>query len=396
MIKVLYSIFCIAGIFGGSIYLGGFMTLRQIMTIVMLIVCFLNYKMFKGTFTKYILYYLLFLFFWIISSTLEGSLDKCLRTLISQHFVSLVAYFSVILILKKYKSPNILLKTLLYTGIINSIANILQGIGNPIGMTLGAYFIDDNELLINQFEKLQSGYNGQYTFGLLGNAVANGAFSMILPFLPLYYMYENKGSKTFYGILLFLFLIALFYIQQRSCLLISLVCIIITLYRIGFFKGQKLIIILLFIIPLLLCFSQIFITSDVFTESRYMSENDRLREGIYEQGFNFILHHILFGGIETFRAKAIFSPHNIFLNAFIYAGLFGGFIIVYVYLSQLRYAYRLRHKASHIIIGWMFISEMLNALAHNTSIITGDFLTWTLWGLVFYINKDFVLQNEHR
>lgn len=369
------------------------MSLRQIMSVVMLFVCFFNYKTLRKGFNKYIVGYLIFLIFWILSAIFEGTLGECLRNLAAQHCVSLVAYFSTVLIYSKYRNTDILINTLFICGIANSVINILQSFGEPVSMIIGSFFVDEDASA--HFKRLEEGVHDAYSLGLLGGAVPNGAFSMILPFIPMYYLYRGKNfnvlKRLFYWGIFCVFIVALFFIQQRSCMAIALLCLMIVFYKVGLFKGRNLAIILVLIVPIAIFALKGFVESDTFLESRYMyDDHEESRTSIYVKAVEFIIDNFFIGGLQTFRAITGYSPHNIVLNAFIYAGFLGGIIILYVYFSQLYKAYRLRLNKGEIVLGWMFIAEMLNAFLHNASILTGDFLTWTLWAMIFmsYYNRS--------
>ncbi len=391
MLKILYSLFFICGIFGGSQYIGGVVSYRQFMSVIMLAFCAYNWRYLYRTVNKYIVLYIAFILWWILSSMNEGLLDQSIRLIFSQYLVSLVGYFATVLLYRKSGSISVLIKIIFVTGSLNTIVSLLQFIGNPIGIDIGLYFVDEQAVtIINQLEALSAGgADGSYLFGLFGNAVYNGYFSMLLPFVPLYFYFNGNGVRKFvYLTLSILFLVVLFLIQQRSCFLISSFLLIVILYKTKILNGPRTIACLFAI--LLLTFSSgldYIINNDVVQNSRLFSQHEDVRESIYNNAINFIKDHLFFGGIETFRATALFSPHNIFLNAFIYGGLIGGLILIILYFSQLHLAYRLlrnKHKAS---ISIMFIALSLNSLLHNNSILTGDLLVWILWGAVFSESK---------
>lgn len=389
MLKFLYILFFICGIFGGSTYIRDIISFRQLASILMMVYCVYNIRFLLNSFNKYIGLYLVFIVFWVISSLFENSLDKCLRSLIAQHFVSLIGYFATVLLYRRCGSLNILFKVIFITGLINSVVCLLQYIGNSIGIMFGMFFVDvDNESIVNHLEMLSSGMNqGSYLFGLLGNAVNNGYFSMILPLIPFYFFSQGKMKLVIASIFSIFFLIILFLIQQRSCFIFSSAMLIILLLKNKIISTNGLFIILTFLsVPTIYLLMEL-INSDVVQNSRLISHTEESRTQIYSLAIAFIQDNLLFGGLEKFRSLARFSPHNIVLNSFIYGGLMGGLILMVLYISQLLLSISLLRYRQKSTVAAIFITLSLNALLHNNSILTGDLQIWILWGAVFCVSK---------
>lgn len=391
MFKLLYILFFVACILGGSKYIGGIISFRQLMSVYMLCYCLYNYKSLYRTISKYIILYIAFVLSWIFSSTLEGSIDKCFRTLIAQHLVSLIGYFATILLYRKQQSLDVLFKTILTVGILNSFVCLLQYIGNPIGIGIGLFFVDaGDESIIGQFEMLASGENkGGYLFGLFGNAVNNGYFSMILPLVPFYFFLKKNGTLIPVLLCSLFFLVVLFLIQQRSCFIFSVLMLVIILFKNRIISAKRLLYLIIFMSIPIIYFSIELLNSDVVQNSRLVSHTEESRSSIYSLALSFIGENMMFGGLEKFRGLAHFSPHNIFLNGFIYGGFFGGIIIFALYISQLIFSFSQLKFKKRSVVAAIFITLSLNALLHNNSILTGDVLVWIMWGAVFCISKDY-------
>jgi len=287
-----------------------------------------------------------------------------------------------------------LFKLLFISGTLNAIVCYLQFIGDPYGLSIGLYFVDVTDTtIIDQFELLSSGLaSGAYLYGLFGNAVYNGYFSMIIPFVPLYFYFKDSSNKNIlpYFIFSILFLFVLFIIQERSCFVISIFLLLLLIYKSKILTGWKLTV-CVFVLIFTILFSgfDYIMNNDIVQNSRLLSESEHsdVRNSIYSESISYISNNFALGGIESFRASARYSPHNIFLNAFIYGGFIGGMVLITLYVKQLYFSYRQSKFKERLAITAMFVSLMLNSLLHNNSILTGDLLVWILWGAVLAESK---------
>lgn len=385
MIKLLYFLLIAAITFGGTIHVGP-LTPRQYIAIVIFLCCILNYKKLRTYINKYVLLYFVFIFFWFCCSLINGELDFFIREFISKYLVALTCYLFTILLYLKTKSLRVMMLSLLFWGGINSIVCMLQYINDPVGIALGAFFTDmEDPLVITNFNSM--GEEDSYLFGLLGNPVLNGHFSMMLPFVPLFFYKEEHSSGLIKAAMILLslyFLIVVFCIQQRSCFLIDVFLLILLFARSSGKVATK--------IPIIFCVSLIAITAfllwgnqimEVFSTSRFsLKGSDDLRVSIYMDALNYIENNPFTGGIRTYYTMYERYPHNILLSAFIYAGLLGGLVLLFLYYKQIQYAWSQLRKNCNITVSLIFIALSLNGLLHNNSIVTGDVHVWVTWGAV--------------
>ena len=118
------------------------------------------------------------------------------------------------------------------------------------------------------------------------------------------------------------------------------------------------------------------------------------RDYVYTAAFKYIADNPIFSNIYDFRQKNGFSPHNLFLNAYIYGGI-GTFItILALLISQIKSVWHyflgklsLSNVALFIMICAYFACTF-NGLTHNESIITGNTLIWCLWGGIVAMLKE--------
>jgi hypothetical protein len=386
MFQFLFFVFVISVIYGGSVYLGP-ATPRQYMAVVMFICCFFNMGIIKKYWNYYLSLFVVFLFFHLISSLAEDAGDVFLRNMISKYLVALVAYFSAHIYVEKYKSLDSLLIVVLCFGFINAFITILQFIGNPVGIAIGAFFVDmEDEKLYWMFQHMASGDSGQTLFGIHGDPVFNGYFSLILPLFMFHFIYDKQKvyswiTKSCLWLFYFFFMLSLFIIQERSPFLIALLFSMICVWyhsenkiRLGLYCMFA----LLFILPFVF-------SSDIFLESRFYGGeelDDDPRVEIFQDSSTFLFNHLLLGGVQTGIDQIGIMPHNILFNSFLYGGLLGGIIVLFVIYKQLLFSTFFIIRSCIYGVPLSFLGYTLNGLTHNPSIITGDVMLWILWAFI--------------
>ena len=102
---LLYLIFLISSILYGSLYIGP-VTPRQIMSVVMIVVCIKEGYLF---FDKYAKLYFGFVFFYLVACFSTGGFDIALRNLLSYYLVAFVGYQSTRMIISKYRGARFVL-----------------------------------------------------------------------------------------------------------------------------------------------------------------------------------------------------------------------------------------------------------------------------------------------
>lgn len=390
MLKFIYMIFVASIMVGNGIYLGP-CTTRQYCAILLSIYCFINYKLLRS-YTLLLPQYLFFIFLFGLSSALDGFLSQYFKSLIALYYVSIIAYFSTIIILNKYKSLDCVFIPILSVGLINAIIIFLQYIGNPIGYAIGSIFIDmNNESQLNHFIRMTEG-NKQNLFGIMGDIVYNGYYMMIMPFILL--IKSKKYNKVITHTLLIIFLIALFMVGEKSCFGITLILICLLYIHKQSNYSMKIIMIFSLAVLALILFLSLF-ESNAIQDSRYLSGNSEIRDTIKLNIYVFIFSHPLLGGYYKFLQICGWPPHNVIASGFIYGGFIGGVLIIYILFRQSKICLFLYKREKDMPITLAFIAYTANGLFHNPAIVTGDAMVWILWGVVYYsylkyknINKD--------
>ena len=82
------------------------------------------------------------------------------------------------------------------------------------------------------------------------------------------------------------------------------------------------------------------------------------------------------------------APHNIFLNAFVYGGLFSFISIMAILFIQAKTAFKVlsikidKNSVLFLIFVCAWGVFTVNGFVHNRSIVTGEIMAWILWALM--------------
>ena len=128
--------------------------------------------------------------------------------------------------------------------------------------------------------------------------------------------------------------------------------------------------------------------SEYIGKSRFVDHDNSIREYLFSNTLNFISEHPFLGGMSSFVRMNGFPPHNIFLNAFVEAGICGFILSLCIYIKQMKTSFKLNNARRVSLIAFAFIAYMLNSLLHNDSILSGDVVAWILWAMVFSLSKN--------
>ena len=378
MIKLLYMIFIGAIMVGNGIYFGP-CTLRQYGAIFFSLYITCNLFSLKP-YLKLLPAYFIFIFMYGLSLFLDNNIENFLKPFIAFYLVSIVGYFSTIIIQNKYHTNKYFFDTIIIVGTINSIITILQYFGLDFSYHIGAIFVDLNDAVQeSHFDSMME--NHRYQMGIMGNIVYNGYYSMLLPFALLTRL-KNKNVIVRVGLVIFS-LISLFMVGERSCFGITIILLLIYIY-LKYKKSLAFYIAALGAAVLMLGNIQDFINSDIIQNSRWVGESSAARDLINSSLLPFIFDNFMFGGLDRFIQLTGFHPHNVIASGFIYAGVIGGICILYILFWQAKTTVWLLRKHSNVFACLAFAGYTLNGFFHNPAIVTGDVMVWILWAIVFY------------
>lgn len=382
MLGIIYSIFVAGIIVGSGLYFGP-CTIRQYCAVILCAYVAFHFKKVKG-YAKLLHTYAVFIFLYGISALFDSGLSSFLRQFIALYLVSIVGYYATIIVVNKYKTLDYFLNSFIIVGILNGVVTCLQYCSIPIGYEIGGIFVDlEDPVQVAKFSRMLEGDHSNL-FGIVGDIVYNGYYSMVLPFALLLRFQSNKG--LFQIILVSFSLISLFFVGERSSFGITLILLLFYFYLTN--KKSPLFYLVCFGVVFL---GAIYITeffgSDLIQQSRWATANDSARASINSSIVPFILSHPFLGGVAEFVKTVGWPPHNVIASGFIYAGLVGGICVIYMLICQTKISMRILDTPQNILVVMMFASYTLNGLFHNPAIVTGDAMVWILWAMVYISYK---------
>lgn len=393
--KILLNFFLFASFFLGGLILGPFSIRIYAAIIILLYLIFAGYKF---PFSREVNLYIIFILIYIYALFGNGEFYETdfLKIFLGRYFICFIAYFTILSLIKTRKSLYNTIFFICLLGLVNSIVSILQFLGNNFAIFLSNYF---NPVLAAQgrIESLsrfsEGNIEGIGAFGLFSSSVSNGYFTVI-PCVLILFLIENARNftiKFIYIILSFIFIISLFVVQQRLVMVLTLLFYVFYFIR-KFKKLAPLVLIFSIFIFYILSYN---INIDSENLGRFQSFEDKQRESLFTISFNFVQDNFLFGGEKRLgnlliaSGMNVTSSHNFILNAFIYSGVFGALILIYLYLIMLFKALReiYNNYYPQTFIAVTLLIFLLNSLTHNRSLVTGDETIWILYGLLYISNK---------
>lgn len=376
-----YVIFLVSLLLLGSVSIGP-LTIRNITTIIMFFYCIKEgyYRL-----DRYFSLYLCFIFLYIVSSAVSSDLGSALKNTIAYYFVCYVAYQATKCIILKYRAGEIIVKTLLYIGIIDAIVTIGQFFGNPLAYAMFEA-IKPKGISGDMLEYFAS--SGTMTGIVLPGLVGGVANGYLLSGVCALAFYDKNSEIKLRNIALVLFLLAaLFMVQERSGIAVGVLIVVMLLvkylnYRFNIWVLLSLIATIFFVFPVLVDF----LLSEQ-SKFVYIGRSFESRFVFVEQTFEFLRNNP-WGSIYEYRRIYEFPPHNVFLNSFVYAGVLGApFIIVLIILQLAKVVSLLFKKLSVnlqqvLLLGCVYISYTFNSMFHNASLVTGDPIFWIAWAFI--------------
>lgn len=378
--KILYILFFIAALLYNNFRLIGEITPRNLMTVIMFVACIIEDR--RILIDKWLGFYLLFLFFFALSSMITGYLQPFLHRLVGYYFVGYVGYWSTMILIRKYNSIRLLVYLFLIIGMLDSLVTVGQFFSLPLfkaipqylGIGVGVDFLDDyaygEEAL------------GIVLPGILGNDVYNGYFLMVVGIISLYYL--QSGFKIIALIPWLVSITASFMVQQRAPFYMLLVASIFVFFMVIRNSKSKLKWLFLLALLILVPYGLKYLLGLLMSGgTRYSIGIETTgRDEIYRRSIDFINNNFFIGGFF----KSGLAPHNMFLTAWISGGILGFITIVVLSIMQIIEIIRMYLKKVgqntfvYFLFGLAFVGFTMNSMFHNAGLTSGDFVLWTLWG----------------
>ena len=387
---ILYILFFIAQLLYGSWHVVGPMTPRHIMTIIMFYICIRQRAFVRDTYMQFFyIYVILFLLIGLIG----GYYSQTFTKFFAYFFVSIVAYYSTLLFLNKYKGRDYFIVTLIVLGLLNSVVTI----GNMFMMSWATRITDvlhltnSSELLEYVGDRINTETMDGFAVPGLISDVGNGYFMAYMSVLALYA--KDKKIHIYQLAIYIFFLVTLFFIQERTALVSGGVLSMYALFRVMTMHNYKANIkkrmIHIIIIVGLIYFIPIAYDYISNGSSRYATDGFDYADGrsmLNNMSLEFLLSNPWGGFFDFFKQYHVY-PHNLFYNALIYGGIIGGLSIFSLLWKQIKLSFSIitkRIKESDydfFIFSLMFLIYNLCSLTHNQSVVTGDPTFWVLWAL---------------
>lgn len=391
---ILIFIFIISVLLYGSYLIGPF-SLRVYMTIIM---CgYILYKLYvkKNRLTlsyTYIYIYILFLLLTFFAKVFAGpfEIDGFFKDLLALHFVAIVSYCSVDLIVQNKKNIDDVLMLLIVIGLLNSVVSILQYSGHPLGMNIIHLFSNQSG---NYWEKFVgfADRNSEQQLGLFivpgifGHGAINGGMNATLSILSLYRFFDNRYKyKWIYLCIFIIGFIGSYIIQERSPMGLMILFLFIGVWK--YMNRKSLITTLILFSPLMLYFNSLInVDADKLGRFSEMGNFNSERHILFNNAINFISENWLWGGEYSYHQLYV-TPHNFILHAFIYSGILGAVVVILLFILIIKYIYKVllnpKVSVSSFSLACSLSIYLLNGLTHSGSLVSGDTIIWILCALM--------------
>ena len=383
---VFYVLFLVAILLYGRLFVVGPFTLRHIATVLMWAVLILSNKAPKMD--KYFSLYIVFVLFYLLSGVVTGYAGAAFKRVLGYYLVCYVAYFATRYLVQEFsRGVSVVLFAVLAIGFFDAFITYGQSrdmfVTNYLTSLIGLH--PDEEFLEEQL----AGRIDSTSFipGLFGT-VSNGYYLMVTVLLSLAMQHKKWSIVGIAGTALSL--LGVFLVQERSSLFLAVFLGAYLVYHLLKSKSTgtlRPLVIAIFLIVLL------FVGN--YAMERLMEGESRIaqvgmdstgRDALWARSIAYIVQNPIFGGFDRLAETGVF-PHNVFLNAYVYGGLIGFVVIVYLLYIQFNLLWKIykhANRESFVLLTFAvaYVAFTLNSMLHNASIVSGDVLLWILWGVI--------------
>ena len=377
--KILYVMFIGITILYGSVTIAGPISLRHVISAAMLLISLIEgYRM-----DKYMLMYLVFLFFLGLSSVVTGFGGTFFERLLGTYVPIIAAYSATYILIKKHDGANVLIWLFVGLAVFDAFVTIGQfySWGRNDRLLSLLRISTDEAFLDRSFGK--DSLMGLTLSGLFG-PVLNGYF---LSASALVVLCNKKGNAIINAALWALVMFASYLAQERAGFYLAILFSLFIMGRQLYGKSRFLFYVCSFVaLFCLILFSNRF--GLLFTgDSRYAKGLDIQDRGeLWSYAWNYFLQNPM-GGFYDYESRGYGSPHFFPLNALLFGGVFGGITIMVLLIMQIVkiMPYLLKRKNSMnaewaFVFGLAYLDFSCNSLVHNASMIQGTFLFFVWWG----------------
>lgn len=394
---VFYLLFLVFSTLLGAVYIGPF-SVRVYTTIMML-----SYLIFTGLRRKsfkmyheqsFITQYIAFILLMGIAMIFNGDFEpfNYPKYILAYHLVAITSFYATLHFVKTKEELNTALITIALIVAATSIVSIMQFRGDPIGWTISGFFGEMTEHTEESLEIFSDSLLGSsLACGIMQRSFLNAMYISSCAFLmfPLIMGRKPLLKKVIWGLLLCCSIYACFAVQQRGAFYIMIAAMIfVSLVK---FKFRTKIVAIVAIVAILISGA---LSNNVLSEEAMgrlavnnLSADEDIRGSIWANAETYILDNLMWGGVTTFKSlNHGYAAHNFIYNAFIYAGLLGGLVIILLFIRivirTVRPVLHPRRSSNELFfVSLALLCYMAQGMVHNASLITGDLHVWTLFAL---------------
>lgn len=382
--KILFCLYLVISLFYGVVPVFGAITVRHLFTLLMLIVCFREGEVKLDKFLKW---YMVFLFFYVLIEVVSGYSSIVFNKLIGTYLASITLYMATKIMIKKYDAGNLIILVLVVCGLVNSVVAIAQFYGSPLAHIIPGILhieIAEEDLLMYEKEDLH-GYN---VGGLIG-AVLSGYFLSATSVLALY---NRRGKITVYNWIVFaIIFFALFLVQERAGFAAGMMCTFLFFALVTVRNSRTLVSSILFLVVAIFVINRLGSQFISFEDTRYVEQGmvdyDKIESA--SNAIKWVLYNPM-GGANYYYDSGGYYPHNIFANALLYGGIFGGMVLIGILIAQLVKIGKVflsytRGKTSSVLLVVSCVTYLcytINSFSHNYSLVFGGEVIFLLWAMI--------------
>tara|TARA_Y100001954_G_scaffold167324_1_gene177613 strand:- start:12819 stop:13994 length:1176 start_codon:yes stop_codon:yes gene_type:complete len=327
-------------------------------------------------FYTFLLIYLLFVFI-SFSYNQFSEFSYIFDLFISNFGFSFYVIYLTHILVPKIISVEKLISILIFTLFFNPVVVFAQAFDIKPIMDFSSYLTQnrfDNEIL--DFR-----YNNLIFNGAVGQVYSGYICCFLYPLL--FYRFQYSKRKVLYSFLILFLLITVLLTAQRSAILFILIFTLIYLIK---SQNSYFVFFIILLIP-----TGFFLLIDFLDfNQRVFDISTGLRGSIYSTVIDYIsVESFFIGKLSEFEMIYGYSPHNVFLNAFVNAGIIGFLSVVICLFIFFRKAFNenlFDFQTYKSFISFGVIGIFISSLLHNAGLTSGDLL-FLLGVSILFIDK---------
>lgn len=320
-----------------------------------------------------------------------------LQIIITRFGATIVIFFFLMSFIKTKQELETSVYVFLIILIINSVATILQGTDSPLGWLIASTFKSpegyEEMLTAMESDATSIGHSVASGFSetVVGNGYLLGSIGLLL-LLPVFWK-QNIYNVVFAIFCTTIFVVALFYCQQRAAFYVFIVALI-TIFISHLLLKRKYISFIIILVVSLIGLSILFnndtsiMNDDMGRLSKWDSEVREYNQTIYWR--DFFYDNLWLGNRTKFVQLYGTTPHSLPIETLLFGGIIGLFImsafVFSLFGSILKHAYN--RNVEIFLMGGPIISMFLISFTHSSGFHSGHTLCAYILAL-YYLSIQF-------